>query len=171
MSGQVTLRVEPLSREAFAPFGEVIATDGAAHYPINDGMAERYHDLARIETEGEGAHPLVSIFRGRPWPFPLEVRMVERHPLGSQAFVPLSDRPFLIVVADTDDPPLPEDLCAFAALPGEGVNYRAGIWHHPLIALEEVSDFLVIDRGGPGKNLEEHHFAGPCAVIVQPAPR
>jgi ureidoglycolate lyase len=149
------LEVEPLSREAFAPFGDVIeASEAARHFPINGGNTERYHDLAGIEPGPEG-RAIVSIFRGQPRELPFPVAMMERHPLGSQAFIPLSGRPYLVVVAPAGAPPAAEDLRVFLARADQGVNYRTGVWHHPLLALDAVCDFLVVDRGGPGHNCDE----------------
>lgn len=154
MNGIVrALRVEPLTRAAFAPFGDVIEVDSAIdRYAVNDGTAMRFHDLASIDTSLEGGQPLVSIFRAQPRVLPFEVRLLESHPLGSQAFVPMSpDVSFVVVVAaDPDTPPR-----AFLARRGQGINYHRGTWHHPLIALGRVSDFLVIDRGGEGSNCDE----------------
>lgn len=163
IEGQV-LEVRPLTREGFEPFGEVIETAGAHHYPINQGSTERYHDLCRVDVGTEGGTPLVSIFRGQPFTPPIELKMVERHPLGSQAFIPLSARPFLIVVAEADGL-APGHLHAFLSSGGQGVNYRRNVWHHPLISLDEVSDFAVVDRGGPGDNLEEAALEAPFPVI------
>lgn len=149
----------PLSRAAFAPFGDVIETPGAKSFPINAGMVERFHDLARVETV-DGGHPLISIFRGQPYALPLAVRHVERHPLGSQAFFPVGgDTRYAVIVAPPGDTVRPEDLRAFVAAPGQGVNYRPGIWHHVLLTLEQPADFIVVDRGGPGDNCDEFHFA------------
>ncbi|SME92128.1 ureidoglycolate lyase [Pseudogulbenkiania subflava] len=149
------LAVEPLSREAFAPFGDVIeASEAVRHFPINGGNTERYHDLASIEPGPEG-RAIVSIFRGQPRALPFRVEMMERHPLGSQAFIPLSGRPYLVVVAPAGAPPAATDLRVFLARADQGVNYRTGVWHHPLLALDAVCDFLVVDRSGPGHNCDE----------------
>jgi ureidoglycolate lyase len=148
------LLVEPLTREAFRPFGDVIGTEGARHFPINDGTAERYHDLARLDLSAGGGRPILSLFRAQPRRFPLRLTIIERHPLGSQAFMPLASRPYLVVVAPPGEAPPASDLRAFAVTQGEGVNYAPGVWHHPLLALEKESDFLVIDREGPGDNCE-----------------
>ena len=155
---ETILRPEPLTRAAFQPFGDVIETDGAGHFEINNGTTTRFHDLARIDVGAEGGRALVNIFRARPLPLPLAVAMIEKHPLGSQAFVPLRDAPFLVVVAPPGDRVAPEDLRAFRAEAGQGVNYAAGVWHHPVIAVGRETDFLVIDRGGPGDNLAEFFF-------------
>lgn len=148
------LSVETLTREAFAPFGDVIELEGARHYPINLGTTERYHDLARVDTGDEGGRTLINVFRGQPRELPFEVTMMERHPLGSQAFIPLHGRPYLVVVAPPGDLDA-QALRAFVARDGQGVNFAKGVWHHPLIACGEVSDFIVVDRGGGGVNLNE----------------
>ena len=158
-----TIIIEPLSAAAFAPFGQVIETAGAHHYPINNGMTERYHDLARIELGGSQPRPLISIFHGRPYALPLALTLVERHPLGSQAFYPLSTSPWLVITAE-DESGHPTRLRAFAPAPGQGVNIAMNTWHGVLTPLENEADFLVVDRGGEGNNLEEYHFDQPWLV-------
>ena len=152
------LRIEPLTRAAFAPFGDVVEAEGARHFEINNGSTTRFHDLARVDVAADGGHPLVNIFRARPLPMPLTVAMMEKHPLGSQAFIPLEAAPFLVVVAPPGESVAPADLRAFLAEADQGVNYARGVWHHPVIALGRETDFLVIDRGGPGDNLAEFFF-------------
>ncbi|ACC71766.1 ureidoglycolate lyase [Paraburkholderia phymatum] len=149
-----TLRIERLTREAFAPFGDVIELDGARHYPINEGTTERYHDLAKVDVGTQGGRPLINVFRAQPRAWPIDIAMMERHPLGSQAFVPLSDAPYLIVVAPAGELDQSK-LKAFSTHGWQGVNYAKGVWHHPLLALGRVSDFLVVDRGGEGPNCDE----------------
>jgi ureidoglycolate lyase len=154
---------ELLTRENFKAFGDVIDTGGDLHYPINGGRTERYHALAHAEAAGPNAHVLISIFRGTPYDFPLELAMVERHPFGSQAFMPLSPRPFLVVVCHDgeDGPGTPH---AFVTQPGQGVNYPRNLWHGVLTPIGEPQDFLVVDRGGDGPNLEECHFSHPFEI-------
>ena len=152
------LPVEPLDAEAFSRFGDVIeARAGGPRRTINEGFAERFDDLARLDTQRQQGRPVLSVFRARPRPLPLQLRLVERHLLGSQAFVPLLPQRFLVVVAQAGPAPSPTELRCFMARPGQGVNYAAGTWHHPLIALDAGGDFLVIDRGGPhaGEDCEE----------------
>lgn len=163
-------RVEPLTRAAFELFGEVIEADGAERFKINNGSTTRFHDLARVDVLVEGGHPLVNIFRARPLSMPLTVAMVEKHPLGSQAFIPLKPVPFLVVVAPPGDAVRPADLRAFLAQGGQGVNYARGVWHHPVIALGRETDFLVIDRGGPGDNLAEFFFDEGDRRVVDAGP-
>ena len=153
----------PLAREAFAPYGDVIETAGAVHYPINNGKCERYHDLATVEVAGPGARAIVSIFSGTPYELPLTLTMVERHPFGSQAFMPLSPAPFLVVVCH-DGPNGPGEPHAFVTAPGQGVSYPRNRWHAVLTPIGARQDFLVVDRGGDGDNLEEHLFDEPYEI-------
>ena len=162
MSNRI-LHIEPLTAEAFLPFGQVIAQDGARHYPINKGMTERFHDLARVELAGPDARPMISLFTGKPYSLPLTLLMVERHPLGSQAFFPLSDTPWLVIVAP-DEGGTPARPRVFHPAPGQGVNIAMNIWHGVLTPLEKQADWVVVDRGGGGNNLEEHHFAMPWRI-------
>ena len=157
------LTLEPLSRKSFEPFGEVLETAGAELRMINEGTTERYHALARAEIDAQGT-AIVSLFRGQPRRFPYNVTMMERHPLGSQAFFPLADRPWLVIAAE-DENGRPGRPRAFLAHGRQGVNYRANVWHHPLMALGEVSDFLVVDRDGAGTNLEERTY--PVSYVIE----
>lgn len=155
------LKPEPLTAEAFAPFGDVLeAGERAQVREINYGYARRFHDLARLDLGAEGGRPLLSIMRSTPLPGPIRIARMERHPLSSQAFYPLSGRPYLVVVAPAGEFDS-AGLRAFLAGPAQGVNYHPGTWHHFSLALEAVSDFLVIDRGGPGENCDE--------VVLDPA--
>ncbi|MEQ8448747.1 MAG: ureidoglycolate lyase [Nitratireductor sp.] len=159
---------QPLTREAFAAFGDVLDTDWPNHFSINNGKCERYHDLARVEATGPNARVLVSIFKATPYAFPLKLGMVERHPFGSQAFMPLSPAPFLVVVC-ADGPEGPGAPHAFVTAPGQGVNYRRNTWHAVLTPIGAPQDFLVVDRGGDGSNLEEFFFDAPWEVRLPEA--
>lgn len=154
------LRPEPLIREAFAPFGTVIETDGAQAIPINQGTTLRYNALAEADPGPDG-RAILSIFVGTQRSNPIDIAMLERHPLGAQAFVPLSDRPWLIVVAEK---PSVEHLRCFLASGDQGVSYKRGVWHHPLLVLEPNQAFLVVDRAGPGENLEEQELDGRATI-------
>ena len=160
------VQAAPLTADAFRPFGDVIEPDNAAAIRlINGGTTTRFHDVATVDVSAEGGRPLISIFRGKPFARPVTIRMVERHPLGTQAFVPLESRPYLVVVAP-DKGGRPGEPMAFLAAGNQGVSYARDTWHHPLVALGEVSDFLVVDRGGEGSNLEEFFFDGPFSVEI-----
>ena len=148
------LTPEPLTAEAFAPFGRVIQpSEDAVKLDINQGHAVRYDRLAEIDVADEGGVGVISLFRARPLG-ELVLKMFERHPLGSQSFVPLSGRPSLVAVAPAGafDP---AKVRLFHAEGNQGVHYRKGVWHHFLLVLDADSDFLVVDRAGPGDNCEE----------------
>jgi ureidoglycolate lyase len=160
------MKIEKLTRHAFAPFGDVITLTGAQHYPINDGTTERFHDLALIDVSDQDGRPLLSLFRSQPRPLPFEIKIMERHPLGSQAFIPLSKEPYLVIVAPSghfDE----RTVRVFLAERGEGVNYAKDVWHHALFALNQESEFIVIDRGGPGGNCDEIVLHQPILITEQ----
>lgn len=160
-----TLKINPLTSQAFAPFGDVIELDGAHHFPINQGTTERFHDLANLELNNVGGKPIVSIFETNPRPLPIQLEVMERHPLGSQAFYPLQTKDWLVVVAKGKNPLAVQNLHAFRAAGRQGVNYAVNTWHHPLLVLDGTSRFLVIDRKGPGDNLEEVLFEEVITLI------
>jgi len=159
----LVLRPQALAASAFAPFGDVIEA-GTAARSINSGTTQHFSDLARVEVDAAGRSQ-VSIYRVVPYALPLQIAMLERHPLGSQAFIPLHDEPFLVVVAPPGDRIERGAIRAFVSNGRQGVNYRAGTWHHPVIALSNPSEFLVIDRQGPGGNCDEHPFEKGSLVL------
>lgn len=146
------IRIEPLTADAFAPFGDVLAPKPAPDRMINAGRCERHHALATVERHGGEA--IISIFRSDPVSLPYECALLERHPLGSQAFMPMGQGAWLSVVAPDVDgrPGTPR---GFLVPSGVGVNLRAGIWHGVLTPLVNAADFLVVDREGDGVNLQE----------------
>jgi len=154
------LRVEALNSESFLAFGHVIDAESATQrFVINGGYATRLHALAQVDVADLGGLPIISIFQASPRPLPLLLHCMERHPLGSQAFIPLHTLPYLVVVAPGGPLDLTKLRC-FLAKPGQGVNYYKGVWHHPLIALEQPCSFLVVDRAGSGhSNLDEVEVA------------
>lgn len=151
----------PLTAEAFAPFGDVVEAIGPSE-TINYGATQKFADRASMHT-GDGS-ATVHVYRSTPPTYPFALRVMENHPLGSQLFMPLG-RPFLVVVAPRGafDPAA---IRAFVAAPGQGVNIAAGVWHHYSLALGGVSDFLVIDRAGPGDNLEEIALDGSILLAA-----
>jgi ureidoglycolate lyase len=150
--------IRPLTREAFQYYGDVVQVAGSPHHTINQGWAERYSDLARLDVSEQGGRFSLGIVRAEPRPLPLRIKLMERHPMSSQFFMPLAPRPFLVVVAPPGHAPKPEDVTAFRTVAGQGVNYHRGVWHHPLIALDQSTDFLVVDRRGEGENCDEVEF-------------
>lgn len=160
------LKFETLTREAFAPFGDVVeAVDSVHHFTINAGNTERYHDLAHLAVDDKG-HLIASILRGQPRELPFTIQEMERHPKASQLFMPLSGRAYLVVVAARDAQPAVKDLQAFLCSSNQGVNYAPGVWHHPLLALDKASDFLVVDRAGPGENCDVVQLSEAAIIPV-----
>lgn len=162
------LIIEPLSKEAFAPFGDVIETEDSEFFMINNGSTRRYHKVATVETAQPEDQAIISIFSAQALEMPLTVRMLERHPLGSQAFIPLLGQPFLIVVAPLGDAPESALVRAFRSNGRQGVNYHRGVWHHPVLTIEKRDDFLVVDRSGSGNNCDEHFFDEHEQLLLAP---
>jgi ureidoglycolate lyase len=159
------LKPEPLTAAAFAPYGDVLECATAKELRnINYGNTQRFHDLAELDLNAQAGKPLVSIFRSKPLARPIPVKVMERHPLSSQAFFPLNDHPFMVVVAEAGEFDS-KRLRAFLAGPQQGVNYRKGTWHHYSLALDRVCEFMVIDRGGPEKNCDEVFLENENIVI------
>ena len=152
------LAVVPLTREAFAPYGDVVESEGRDSYFINNGMAERFHALAQVETRGDGSYPVISLVKSKRFELPRRVDHVEHHPLGSQAFLPLSDTPFVVVVAAAGDEPTPDQLQAFVTDGRQGINYLAGTWHHVLLTPYNALDFICVDWVGEGNNCIDYFF-------------
>ena len=152
----ITLRPEPLSSQRFAPYGDVIEAAHDKSSPMNAARFERFDDLCNVDI-GEGGHLAMSLTRCRtPTALPLRVDIVERHPLGSQAFVPLQPCRMVIVVAPPGESVEASDLRAFVTNGRQGFNYHRGTWHMPLIAFHAGQEFLVVDRGGEEPNCEEY---------------
>ena len=154
----------PLTVKAFADFGDVVEAIPKKMFSINKGTTNRFHDLASIDVERDGGRPMVNIFRGTTFSFLLTIRMMENHPLGSQFFMPLDPFDYLVAVAEAKSTVMPEDVLVFSCSHKQGVNFKPGVWHHPLLVLKEQQDFLVIDRAGEGVHLVEHDLASPIMV-------
>ena len=155
------IRIRPLDAAAFAPFGDVLDCAGQPDRIINQGLCGRYHDRARLDF-GDGRAG-ISLFRAEPRTLPLRLDMVERHPDGSQAFVPMSMDPFLVVVA-RDENGRPGTPLAFETIPGQAINLHRGTWHGVLTPLHAPGLFAVVDRIGQGANLQEHWFDAPYVI-------
>jgi len=149
------LRTQPLTAEAFRIFGDVIETAGVTAESINQGNTRKFADLAKM-TATDGGRVQISIYSSNAIELPFRIRMMERHPYGSQAFYPLHDRPFPIVVAPPDTVPGPDTVRAFLSNGRQGVNIHPDVWHHYQLSMAETSEYLVIDRAGPGVNCDEY---------------
>ena len=161
----ITLTPEPITPEAFAPFGTLLQREGAESYLINDGTTRRFNALSQVDAGPDGT-VIASIFHGARRPAPIAIGMLERHPLGDQVFFPLGGGDWLIVVAEGTHPTGHNCRC-FRASADQGVRYARGVWHHPLLVLDATQDFLVLDREGPGTNLEEHTFEPDQDAVIE----
>ena len=146
-----------ITRENFAAYGDLISSESIEPMDINAGYAKRFDNLAKINTAKDKGETIVSIFSALKRSFPMKIDMMEKHPLGSQAFVPMKETTFLSFVAPAGDAPEINKIQSFIIPPKMGINYKPGIWHFPLISTEDTN-FLVIDRKGSGKNLTIHKF-------------
>ncbi|WP_299074259.1 ureidoglycolate lyase [uncultured Paraglaciecola sp.] len=166
MTSNTQIRAKPLTKKSFAAFGDVIeVSDKANNFSINDGYTQRYHDLATVDVTEKSGRALISIFRSTPLAQPIAIKMMERHPLSSQAFIPMGQQPYLVVVAPKGELHTAQ-IEVFLASPNQGVNYHKGTWHHYCLALHQVSDFIVVDRGGAGENCDVVKLDG-AQVIAQ----
>lgn len=161
------IHIEPLTAEGFAPFGDLIEVAGAPDRIINQGMCGRHHDLARLEFTPEigDGRAGISLFDAQARSLPYQLDLVERHPLGSQAFLPLDRVPFLVTVAEDADG-IPGRVRAFLTRPGQGINLLRNIWHGVLAPIGAPGCYAVVDRIGSGSNLEEHWFEAPPEIRV-----
>ena len=149
------LPIKPLTWEGFAPFGDVIEMEGHQSSPMNYGMAERYHALAEVETLGDDARAIISLVKSTQYALPHTVDIMERHPLGSQAFIPLDATPFIVIVAPPDDALNPTAIQAFRSNGKQGINYHRGVWHCPLLTPFAEMNFIMVERAGSGNNCDE----------------
>lgn len=154
--------IQPISAQAFAPFGDLIDISGEPDKIINQGQCGRYHDRAAVDfADGRAG---ISLFNANPRSLPYQLDMVERHPDGSQAFIPMTEHPFLVIVAPDEDGQ-PGQPRAFVTRPGQAINYHRGTWHGVLTPLHAPGLFAVVDRIGAGTNLEEHWFENSYEVV------
>ena len=148
----INVKPKQITKENFSKYGDLISTVNVKPTNINDGFAQRYDDLAKLDTIKDSGKTIVSIFSALKRSFPMKIGMMEKHPLGSQAFIPMKETTFLSFVAPEGNKPDLNLVEAFIIPKGLGINYKAGIWHFPLISTEDMN-FLVIDRKGSGNNL------------------
>ena len=149
----ITITPKKITKENFAKFGELITTDDINPISINDGYAKRFDGIANLDTSKDNGEATISIFSALKRTFPMNIDMMEQHPLGSQAFIPMRETTFLSFVAPNADKPDLDKVEAFIIPPGLGVNYKTGTWHFPLISTEDMN-FLVVGRKGSGDNLK-----------------
>ncbi|HHJ35161.1 MAG TPA: ureidoglycolate lyase [Gammaproteobacteria bacterium] len=162
----IDIKLEPLTREAFKPFGDVIELNESNDmFPINFGLTERHHALSRVDVADGGGEPIISLFENQPASLPIRVKVMERHPLGSQAFIAISGNPYVIVVGEAGDFDHTK-LHAFLAQSSQAINYYKGTWHHYCLGLNAVNQFVVVDRGGTGDNCDESEIPDDVVITV-----
>ena len=149
---KITINPKPITKENFSKFGDMITKANIKPIEINDGYAKRFDGIANLNTTKDNGETTICIFSALKRSFPMKIDMMEKHPLGSQAFVPMKETTFLVFVAPEGGKPNLREAEAFIVPPGIGVNYNPGTWHFPLIATEDMN-FLVVDRKGSGDNL------------------
>ena len=149
---EVMINPKPITKENFSKFGDMISTNDIKPIEINNGYAKRFDGIANVDTSKDNGETIISIFSALKRSFPMKIDMMEKHPLGSQAFIPMKQTTFLVLVAPEGNKPDPNKIEAFIVPPQIGVNYNLGTWHFPLIATEDMN-FLVVDRKGSGDNL------------------
>lgn len=157
------VKCQPLTREAFAPFGDVLDCDGVPDKMINAGLCGRFHDRAQLDF-GEDGRAGISLFQAEPRELPYVLALMERHPDGSQAFIPMTQNPFLVIAAPDDDG-RPGAPLAFLTATGQGINFHRNVWHGVLTPLFAPGLFAVVDRIGPGANLQEVLLDPPFTVV------
>lgn len=164
------IQIQPLTQESFSAFGDVIEKENHDFFSINQGLTQRYHALSVAQITGDHVAVGMSIFHNLcATQIPFKIDMLERHPHGSQSFIPLQQQKFIIIVALPLDQKQPNEqqIYAFLSNGKQGVTYHQGVWHHPLITLEAESDFLVVDRIGGGQNCDVHPLDRSCWIIEQ----
>ena len=150
---EITIKPKPISKENFSKFGDMITTDNLKPIEINNGYAKRFDGIANLNTTTDNGETTISIFSALKRNFPMKIDMMEKHPLGSQAFIPMKETTFLAFVAPNGEKPDLNKIESFIIPPGIGINYNPGTWHFPLISTEDMN-FLVVDRKGSGDNLK-----------------
>ena len=149
---EIIIKPIPITKENFSQFGEIISTKNIKPIEINNGYAKRYDGIANLNTSKDNGETTISIFSALKRAFPMKIDMMEKHPLGSQAFIPMKETTFLAFVAPNGEKPDLNKIKAFVIHSGVGINYKPGTWHFPLISTEDMN-FLVVDRKGSGQNL------------------
>ena len=154
---KIIIKPKKITRKNFQKFGDLISIKKKKSININDGYAKRFDNLCKINTSSKKGKTIMSIFSAKKRKFPMNIKMMEKHPLGSQAFVPMNETTFLVFVAPKGKKPNTKKIKSFIVPKQTGINYKPGIWHFPLISTKNMN-FLVIDRKGMGNNLIIHNF-------------
>ncbi len=163
MIGQLgTIPIEPIGAFDLEGLCDIVEIGGHAGKTINEGRCWRYSDLAKLDFGASGRCG-ISLFKAELRTLPLRLDLMERHPFGSQAFVPM-DRASLLVVVSADDGGRPGQPKAFVAGPDQAVNIHRNVWHGVLTPLSGSGLFAVFDWIGEDPNLEIHTFDQPFEI-------
>jgi ureidoglycolate lyase len=165
----ITISIEPLTSKAFAAYGDVVEVEGHSADPINQGRADRYDALVIVDCEGAGNHPIISMVVARQYDLPKTVTFLERHPYGSQSFIPNSETPFLVVVAAPGETVDESTFKAFVSNGKQGINYHRNTWHHVMLTPFGDVTFIVVDRSDPESNCVEHWYTEEDQPIIDPS--
>ena len=161
---KIIIKPKKINGKNFKKFGDLISTRKKKPIKINNGYANRYDNLCKINTSTKNGNTIVSIFSAKKRKFPMNIKMMEKHPLGSQAFIPMKESTFLVFVAPRGEKPNVKKIESFIVPKQTGVNYKPGIWHFPLISKKKMN-FLVVDRKGKGNNLVIHNFKNEKIIL------
>ena len=161
-----TLQLQPLTAEAFASFGTVVELDEMDPLPINEGYTLKFGDLLPLDCKHEGGRVAMHFYRSKARSLPIELEGMERHPLGSQAFWPLQNQPYAVVVAPPSEKLDESAIQGFITSGRQAIQYHRGTWHHYQISLDADTDFIVLDREGPGNNCDEIALATPLTILL-----
>ena len=167
---KISLSAKSLTRDAFAPYGDLVEIKDAVHFSINEGTIERFHDLAKIDIgDDPDAKVIASIAMcNSATTLPYKIELVERHPLGTQLFFPMFTEPMIVIVGVDSEEPKPQNLEAFFSNGQQGINFHRNTWHIPLISLNEGEKYIIVDRNGPGNNCDEYYFDESVEITLQP---
>jgi len=161
---KIVLKPKKINNKNFKKFGDLISTGKTKPININNGYAKRFDNLCKISTSKKNGNTIVSIFSAKKRKFPMDIKMMEKHPLGSQAFIPMKESAFIVFVAPKGKKPNIKKIESFIVPKQTGINYKPGIWHFPLISKKNMN-FLVIDRKGKGNNLVIHNFKKEKVIL------
>ena len=161
---EIKIKPKKITRENFSIYGELISKENIKPMNINNGYAKRFDDLVNINFEKNNGKINISVFQATKRSFPMQIDMMEKHPEGSQAFIPMKESVFFVFVAPRGEKPEIDLIESFLIPKGTGINYKPGVWHFPLISTENM-DFLVIDRKGTDENLVIHKFKNEKIIL------
>lgn len=156
------LILQPLTAEAFAPFGEVLEA------PAEPGRTYFEHALGNRRPE---VPPSISITHRLPTALPMASATMERHPTTSQSFIPMDAARWIIVVAPHAAKGGPDmtKARAFLARPDQGITYGVDVWHHPFTVLDRPQRFAIM-MWRDGSPQDDEFVSVPPFEVAEPSP-